>query len=114
MKSEHLKTISLIIALLGTLLLITLAEYSKPPFLQINEITEEHLERKVTLQTKILSIRNTEEVSLLTLADSTGTIKAVAFDILDLKTNSQIEIEGTIEEYQGELEILIDKINLLE
>lgn len=114
MKKEHLTNISLIISIVGTLVLITLAEYTHPPFLQINEITEEHLESKITLQAKVLTIRNSEDLSFLTLSDSTGTIKALTFDELDLKKNSRIEIEGVVEKYQGEFEILIDKINLLE
>lgn len=114
MKKKHLTNISIIISLVGTLILITLAEYSHPPFLEINNITENNLESKITLQTKILSIRTSEGLSFLTLSDSTGTIKALTFDELDLEKNSKVEIEGVVEKYQGEFEILIDKIKLLE
>ncbi len=114
MKKNHLTSLSLVISIIGTLILLILSEYTHPPFLQINEITEEHLESKITLQAKILTIRNSNGLSFLTLSDSTGTIKALTFDELDLEKNSIIEIEGVVEKYQGEFEILIDKINLLE
>jgi len=114
MKKEHLTKISLMISIVGTLVLITLAEYTHPPILKINEITDEHLESKITLQAKILTIRNNDGLSFLILSDSTGTIKALTFDELDIEKNSKIEIEGVVEKYQGEFEILIDKINLLE
>ena len=79
---------------------------------KINEITKDNLETQVRVTANIQSIKETPGLYILTLQDSTGRIKAIIFkeNFLDLQKNSLIEIEGSIQEYQNELEIVAEKI----
>ena len=116
MKNNRLTKLSLIISILGTFLLLVLSEVISPPLVKINEINEDYLESKIRIQGILISIKETPGLYLLNIKESNGIINAVVFknSELELKKGDLIEIEGAIELYENTLEIIADKITLLE
>ena len=115
MENHKLLKISLIISLIGTFSLLLILEYQEIPLYKIEQITKEQLETKVRIQGTILKIKETPGLYILDIRD-TKTITTIAFkeEQINFKRNSFVEIEGKVQEYQNELEIIADKIILIE
>ena len=107
--------ISLIISLLGTFTLLLILEYQELPFSKISEINKDQIETKIKTQGTITSIKETPGLYILTIKDSNSIITTIVFkeEQIALTKNSLVEIEGKIQEYQNELEIIADKITEL-
>jgi RecJ-like exonuclease len=108
----QLLKISLTISILGIFALLLISEYSEIPLQNIKDLNKDQLETKVRVQGDLISIKETPGLYLLKLKQSNALIPVVIFkeEILDLKKNSQIEVTGTLTEYNNELEILADTI----
>tara|TARA_Y100000310_G_scaffold344495_1_gene457559 strand:- start:3444 stop:3794 length:351 start_codon:yes stop_codon:yes gene_type:complete len=115
MQNQKLFKISLIISLIGTFSLLLILEYQEIPFYNLKDITKEQLETKVRVQVNILSVKETPGLYLLKITDETKVITTIVFkeDPINLKKNSLVEIEGKVQEYQDELELIADKITEL-
>ncbi|MAG52735.1 MAG: hypothetical protein CMH62_02115 [Nanoarchaeota archaeon] len=115
MKNSNLLKLSLAISLLGLFTLLLILEYSEIPFYEIEEIEESQIETRVKVQGSIASIKETPGLYILKIKDQTGIITAIVFKekIIDIQKNSEVEVEGIIQKYQEEIEIIIDKITIL-
>lgn len=110
MEDKTLLKVSLICSILGILILIFISHKIEIPITDIREINKDQLDQKIKVRGEISSITSLDDITILTIDDSTGEIKTVLFDKIDLKQNTVVEISGTIEEYKGEIEIIIDDI----
>ena len=115
MKETTLLKISILVSVLGVFFLMVISELSHIELSKISDITKKDLETKVKIQGKLLSIQETPGLYILTVTDFTSTITIIVFkeDPLELKKNSNIEIEGKVTEYQGKLEIIADTIKYI-
>ena len=115
MKETTLLKISILVSVLGVFSLMVISELSHIELSKISDITKKDLETKVKIQGKLLSIQETPGLYILTITDFTSTITIIVFkeDPLELKKNSNIEIEGKVTEYQGKLEIIADTIKYI-
>ena len=115
MKETTLLKISILVSVLGVFFLMVISELSHIELSKISDITKKDLETKVKIQGKLLSIQETPGLYILTITDFTSTITIIVFkeDPLELKKNSDIEIEGKVTEYQGKLEIIADTIKYI-
>ena len=115
MKETTLLKISILVSVLGVFSLMVISELSHIELSKISDITKKDLETKVKIQGKLLSIQETPGLYILTVTDFTSTIVIIVFkeDPLELKKNSNIEIEGKVTEYQGKLEIIADTIKYI-
>ena len=115
MKETTLLKISILVSVLGVFFLMVISELSHIELSKISDITKKDLETKVKIQGKLLSIQETPGLYILTVTDFTSTIVIIVFkeDPLELKKNSNIEIEGKVTEYQGKLEIIADTIKYI-
>lgn len=114
MQDPNLFKVSLIIASIGTFLILLLSEYSEVELTNIQDLNKEQLETRVRVEGIILSIRETPGLYLLKIKDSSGTIPLVIFkeDPLMLERGAQIEVIGKLTEYKNEFEIIVERIKI--
>ncbi len=112
MQDPNLFKVSLIIASIGTFLILLLSEYQEIELTKIQDLNKEQLETKVKVSGTILSIRETPGLYILKIRDSSATISLIIFkeDSLDLERGAEIEVTGKLTEYRSELEILVEEI----
>ena len=114
MKEKTLLKIALIISILGLLLLVILSQLIKIGESPIAKITKEKLEEDVKLTGKIIKISETNNTIFLQI-QSQDRIAVIVFKNrdVDLRQNDIVEIEGTVEDYQGNLEIIANKVRVI-
>ena len=114
MKEKTLLKIALIISILGLLLLVILSQLIKIGESPIAKITKEKLEEDVKLTGKIIKISETNNTIFLQI-QSQDRIAVIVFkdETIDLRQNDIVEIEGTVEDYQGNLEIIANKVRVI-
>ncbi len=112
MKDKTLLRISAMTAVIGIIALFILTETIELTSYTILDAKETGGDVKITGTVK--SIKTTNGVTILTLKDETGEIKAVSFNSKILaKKGEDIEVEGRITEYNGEKEIEIQKARII-
>ncbi len=122
MKDETLLKLSLVTSIVGLLLLFSIAQMAEVPAVTISQITEDYIGRTVLISGNISSIFTSNKGTIfLEISDKTGELKAVIFKNLvskvspsPLQERQQVQIQGKINEYEGELEIIPDKITVIE
>ena len=110
---KKLRAIALIFSLVGLLSLLLLAEFSEPEQVKVIEL-ENKVEQRVIVHGEITSSFQKTDVSFFDLKDDTGKIKVVAFGPVEwLDKGSQVVVYGKVAIYQGELEVIADRIELI-
>jgi DNA/RNA endonuclease YhcR with UshA esterase domain len=114
MQEKHIKRIAFILTLLGLSILYIYAQEAdlKPSLESLNQLPSS----KITLQGKITTLEHTDKVTFITLEAQRQEITLVLIfnpESLYLKQGNVIQVQGTIEEYNGKKEIIADKITLL-
>jgi len=113
---EKLLKITFIISLIGILFLIILSQQFSPNILDIKDIDESYLDKKVAIKGTIFDVSNYEESNfqILTIRDSTGLIKVTSNSKTSIeKTKDTLIITGTVTKYNNELQITADEISKL-
>lgn len=103
---------ALITAILGTAVLLFLSQNLEPETIKISEINSKMLEQQARIEGKIASLKTYETLATFVLADETGEMTVVAYNLginQNLTGKSAIVI-GRIKEYKGKLEIEATKI----
>ena len=112
MKETTLLKIALISSITGILILFIIADNLEITVTKIIDIKEEDLNKYVKVQGYVDSYKGLTGLSIMNIHDETGSIDVVMFkeeDIL-IYTGTLLEIEGSISEYNGELQINADSI----
>ncbi|MBT3583210.1 exodeoxyribonuclease VII large subunit [Candidatus Woesearchaeota archaeon] len=110
--SKKLLGFALVFSLIGLLSLIVLAEFTELEQVNVAEL-ENKVEQRIIIEGAITSSFQKADVNFFDLKDKTGEIKVVAFgNMLKLKKGSEVRVQGLVKIYQGELEIIADKIIL--
>jgi len=114
MKINPLKT-TLLISLIGILFLLILSNFLQPRLIEIKDINDNLLNKKVRVQGEILNIKNYEDSSfqVISIRDETGKIDLTTNKILNLTNSQRIAVIGTVTEYNQYLQIQADKIFLI-
>ena len=112
-KINLLKT-GLIISLIGIFLLLLLSNILEPKLINIEQIDEKMLNRKVKVQGEIFNIRTYKDsdFQVISIKDETGKIDVTTDKILNLTSNQGIMVVGSVQEYKQYLQIRADKIIL--
>ena len=113
MKTKSLLKLALITALIGTFLVIILANNLEPSITKISAINERMIDEWIKIQGEVVDEMITNNLQILTIKDESASIRCV----LREKTNSSFQnhdvmILGKVSEYKKELEIEISKIEL--
>lgn len=107
MKDSTLLSIAVIAGLMGLAALYFVSGQIEP---EEFENLQRHKEGEIVkLQGEIKDIIKTESVTIMEV-ETLKTIKVVAFEPIDLKENQRIKITGQIAEYEGEREIIAERI----
>ena len=114
MKTSNLLKLSLIVALVGTFLVIILSNNLEPNTKTIDSINERSIDEWIKVQGNITQETDVSGLKIITVNDGTASIncilrKNVSYSFKDHK----VEIQGKITDYKGDIEIDISKIIVL-
>ena len=115
MQNSTLLKLSILISIIGILTLLILINIIEPTKLRIKDIFSKDLNKKVEVTGKIQGIKTYKESNfqIITLNDSTGKIDITLDNPTNLTKNQTIIVIGKITEYQTNLQIQADKIQLV-
>ncbi len=118
LNDANIAKIALIVSVLGLVLVVFVIEQQRPIETSISGILGEQTQQKVSVNAKILSAYLTKNALLLQLYDG-NKISAVRFapsgeERKIAKKGNLVRVVGNIRQYRGELEIIVEKIELIE
>lgn len=121
MRDETLLKLSLVTSIIGLILLFYLAQ-TQAQVIAISSISQDDIGRTVLLKGNITSVFTSDKGTVfLKISDKTGELNAVIFKNLvsklsayGLQKGQQVQVEGKMNEYEGEFEIIPDKITIIE
>lgn len=103
MKDKTLLKLSLAISITGIIALFVLTEVMEVPDYSIAEALKNGGFVKISGTVK--SIRQSNSISFLVIADDSGEIDAVLFDKTDARKGNRVSVSGKIGEYKGKKQI---------
>ena len=111
----NLMRTALIIALAGIIILGILSQNTEPKLIRISEINFKMVDNYVKINVSIKNSNVANGLTLLKLHDSAenSEINAVWGEKENFSAGINAEIIGRVKEYQGNLEIEIEKIKIL-
>ena len=104
-----LKKISFIIAIIGILILLILANISEPKLTKISDINNNYLNKNVKIHGIIKSIRNYDKIQIFVVKDNTGEIEVLVEkreknpQNQDFHKNQTLIITGRLDQYKNGL-----------
>ena len=112
MNERDLLMVSLIFSLIGILLLFHITYNTEIERHDIITLNKDYIDKTVRVRGVIESFSETSGLYLITLKDNTGKITAVVFkdEELRLRENLDVEITGSIVEYNNKIEIISKQI----
>ncbi len=111
-----LKKISFIIAIIGILILLILANISEPKLTKISDINNNYLNKNVKIHGIIKSIRNYDKIQIFVVKDNTGEIEVLVEkreknpQNQDFHKNQTLIITGRLDQYKNNLQIIANRI----
>ena len=99
-----------LISIIGIIFLLFLAQNLEPKQIDINKITKDNIEEKISTDITIQKIEYKSSSIIITPQNSNISIIIFTNKILNLKENQKIQVNGKIETYKGNLQIIADKI----
>jgi hypothetical protein len=112
-KDAKLLRYSIIVSLIGILLLFMIMYSAVIPSKVIANINQSDIGKKIKITGTIDSIRYSSDnkTTFMEISHKCA-INAVSFSKIDLNNGSIISLEGKVQEYQGRLSIIADKVYL--
>ncbi len=114
MKQERIALIALLASIIGIALLFATSETIEPKELKILEIKAEDQGLYVKVKARIESFSQRQGIAFMQLYDGTGKIKAISFEaekFPQLEKGMIAILEGKIQIYKGELELVVEKVS---
>ena len=105
--------ISLVLAVIGTALLLFLSIQLEPKLIKINEIDMKDYDSFVKIQGVVFDERQPGNITILTIRDDTSEINAVVYEKIGIIKGDFVEIIGKVSEYDYNLQIDANKIKKL-
>lgn len=112
MKEKTLFKLSLIIIIIGLIILFFVSENIEIDEKAISKINAENLDEHVKLTGKITNIYQTDKVTILEL-EKPESITVVIFEKMNLNKDDLVEIIGTVEEYEGKMEVIGQRVRVI-
>ena len=116
MQEKTLAHVSLAASILGILGLYILSLFVDCDLHAIADINPDLIGKTIRIQGEVQSIVQKEQLLFLEIQDETGEITVMLYtdEKVSVKKEEAIEIIGTVEEYNGALEIQAEKISLFD
>ena len=100
--------------IIGIIILFLVSSKVKIKEYPINKLSKEVLEQEVKITGKIKNLKQTKDLTILTVEDKTDSIKVVLYEKnIELKLGLKIEVIGKFKVYQKEFEIEANEVNIL-
>ncbi len=107
MDDASLLKVSLIVSCLGMMLLVGLDYWYVAPSMKIKEITLEKVGQEVIIKGELKSSYLKSGNLLFELSDDSGKIQGILFHAEEsLKKGERVEVEGKVQRYKGNPEIV--------
>jgi DNA/RNA endonuclease YhcR with UshA esterase domain len=115
MKEKTLLKTALVCSIIGVTVLFFVSEFIEVSESELKDITIDDLDRYVKVIGTVSKVVNTEKVIIMDIVQP-HELKVVVFKDKDISLNKgdYIEVLGKVEEYEGELEIIGDRIRIIE
>lgn len=113
MNEKLLLKLCMLSAIIGLTAIIIIPYIYGTNLKNINEITKKDVGIKVSIQGELKLNYQKEKLTLLELKDSTGKIDVVFFETIPIKGN-KAKITGTVNLYQGKLQLKGENLEFLE
>lgn len=111
MKEKSLLKVALVCSLIGVTVLFFISEFIEVEERNIEEITIDDLDKNVKIIGTVSKIVDTDKVVIMDITQPQK-LKVMLFKDkeINLKKGNYIEVLGKVQEYEGELEIIGDRI----
>ncbi len=116
MAESTLINISLFMAIIGIIILFFISDKIKIKEYNLNEISEELIDKEIKINGKIEDIKELKNSLLLTLSENKNKLKVIIYKkdkIVGLKKNQMIEVTGKLKIYEKEFEIEAEEIKII-
>jgi len=105
--------LTLIMCLVGLFSLILMAEFVEPKIVNIIEL-ENKVEQRVIIVGQVIRVTQKPTVNFFDIKDQTSDVTIVAFGKMDkISKGANVNVRGSVEIYEGELEVIADQIEVL-
>lgn len=113
-----LNRMALFCALVGIFLLFAYANLESPRPIKISDISERHIDTKVTVK-GVVAFSKTSGSALLFAIDDGAKINCVFFkpgteEKIIIQKGNYVEVDGKVKRYKDNLEIVAEKVRLLD
>ena len=115
MKEKSLLKIALICSLLGLLILYLISDSIEIKEKNIEKITLENKDEFVKLRGIVSNVVDTEKVVIMEITQPQE-ITVVLFkdkETVNIQEGNEVEVIGKVDEYEGSLEIIADKLRVI-
>ena len=101
---------ALILSIIGLGLIHVAHSYIEPQETAVGDIEKAWIGNSVEVSGKVSEFERRSSVSVITVDDGTGSIKAVDFSGENFTEGKKIEVRGYVEVYHGQLELVAEEI----
>jgi len=112
MKEKTLLKIAIISALLGVFVLYIISESITIDESSISKIENEELGNDVKVKGVVRDVFNGEKISIVTISQQEE-MKIVIMDNVSINEGDYIEVIGEVEDYNGEREVIGNRVRLI-
>ena len=112
MKEKTLLKISIICAIFGVFVIYLISENVKIDEGSIGNIKEEGIGKDVKLKGVVNSVFNSEKATIITITQPEE-IKVMLLGNVSLSEGDYVEVIGEVDEYNGELEIIGNRVRVI-
>ena len=116
MKEKNLLKIALISSLIGILILFITSQNISVQEKTISRITLEDVDKKVKIKGSVEKVINTEKVAIINIVQPQN-LDVVLFKeanvTLDIQKDDFIEVIGKVEDYEGKLEVIGQRVRII-
>lgn len=112
MKEKTLLKISIMGALIGVFVLYVISENIVIDESSISRIEEEQIGNDVKVKGVVKDVFNGEKLSIITISQPSD-IKVLLYDNVSVSEGDYIEVIGEIDEYNGEREVIGNRVRVI-
>ena len=104
-------TAGLSISIIGIVLLFLILKTAELPLEELTAVSEENQDEMVRVEGVVENIRHLKNntITILTLSEKIER-KAIIFDYVNVSEGMMVDVEGNVELYQGEPELVIERL----
>tara|TARA_Y100000310_G_scaffold112450_1_gene110930 strand:- start:5402 stop:5755 length:354 start_codon:yes stop_codon:yes gene_type:complete len=116
MKEQTLLKIALITSLLGLLIIFLINDNIEIKEKNIEKITIDNIDEFVKLKGRVNKVIDTEKVTIMEITQPQQ-ITVVLFkdknETMPIEEGNEVEVMGKVDEYEGKLEIIADRLRIV-